>query len=210
MKSIFNNDGVTNGFVIHTHPHRFTMADVPRGHGFMFVLRDPVKRFISGFESRLRKGAPANHLPWTEHEEKAFSVFPDANALALALDPEHAMHQKALSAMSAIGHLNSSYWDWFKDMGALEKRADDIVFIGRTESLDEDFEMLARYLGLPMGTMLPRDAKAGHRSDPATSRDRVFEKRAAELVREWYVRDYDLLRFCDQWRERNGGAFTSS
>lgn len=176
----------------------------------MFVTRDPVKRFISGFESRLRKGAPANHVPWTPEEERAFNVFEDANSLALALDPSHQLYAEAAAAMAGIKHINSSYWDWFRDENLLAEREKDIVFIGRTEALDSDFTALAKYLGLPAGVSLPTDPKKGHRSNPAKGAERVFEKRAEELVKNWYLRDYEFMDLCANWRERNSGPVITS
>ena len=72
------------------------------------VTRDPVARYVSGFDSRLRQGAPSRHAPWRGDEEWAFSQFPDPNSLALALNPEHPAHQNALRAMHGITHIQTS------------------------------------------------------------------------------------------------------
>ncbi len=81
LKSVFREHSVTSRYSIFTHPHRFCLQDVPAGHKVMFVTREPCERFVSGFMSRKRKGAPANHVPWSSAEERAFSMFPDANSL---------------------------------------------------------------------------------------------------------------------------------
>ena len=38
--------------------------------------------------------------------------------------------------MRAIGHVRSSYWDWFKDPDYFKRRSDHILWIGHQESLD--------------------------------------------------------------------------
>ncbi len=205
LKSVFNQHQVTPSHTIYTHPHRYCLADLPVGHKVMFVTRDPCSRFVSGFASRQRKGAPANHVPWSRGEERAFSVFPNANSLALALDADHSDHGEALQAMAEISHLRSTYWDWFGDRELLERREKDIHFIGRTEELDADFEILRASLGLPMGVALPTDPKTGHRSSPTAKEPVVLEARALALVRDWYAKDYELMDFCADWRERNNG-----
>lgn len=209
LKHVLNQHGLTRNYAIHTHPHRIGLRDIPRGHGVMFVTRDPVKRFVSGFQSRLRMGAPANHLPWSPGEEKAFATFADPESLALALEPGHDLHAQAVEAMDAIGHLRSSYQDWFGSLDLLREREADILYIGRTEALDDEFSTLAASLGLPTNACLPRDPKLAHRSDPSAAQSKALSEQAAEQVRRWYAADYELLAFCDEWRERHGGAVVS-
>jgi len=67
------------------HPHSVRLSDVPVGESVLFMLRDPVDRFISGFNSRRRRGRPLNNFEWTQDEAAAFTAFPTANDLAEAL-----------------------------------------------------------------------------------------------------------------------------
>ena len=99
-------------FRIELHSHSTTMNDVPVGTPFFFVVRDPVDRYVSGFYSRQRQGQPRNSQPWTPLEAIAFERFSTANELAEAIgrDPQ------ADAAMASIGHVRSSYWDWFHDV----------------------------------------------------------------------------------------------
>ncbi len=126
------------------------------------------------------------------------------NSLALALDPEHHNNGEALRAMRAITHLRSSYWNWFGDEAILKSREKDILFMGRTEELDRDFELLRAFIGLPEGVILPTDPKKGHRGG-AGRRKSVLDKQAATNVREWYAKDYEFIELCDEWRECNVG-----
>src|SRR6056297_1213665 len=66
------------------HPHKTRLKDIPEGEKVFFFLRNPVSRFVSGFNSRLREGKPRYNSPWNEGEKVAFSRFPTANDLAEA------------------------------------------------------------------------------------------------------------------------------
>lgn len=209
LKSVLGPHQVTAKCALHLHPHRFTLAHVPAGHQVMFVTRDPVSRFVSGFSGRLRKGAPAHHVEWSPDEELAFSRFTDPNSLALALDPAHPSHAEAVHAMRNITHLQCSYWDWFIDEKRLGSRLDDILFIGRIESFDDDFERLKEALALPPDLSLPKDPKATNRGFSGTKRPPPLEPEAIALVKAWYRRDYEFLEICEKWRERHGGPVAS-
>ncbi len=204
LKSVLGDHQVTSKCVLHLHPHRITLRHIPLGHQVMFVTRDPISRYISGFGSRLRKGAPAHHVPWSTDEEIAFAHFPDPNSLALALDPKHPAHAEAVRAMRTISHLQCSYWDWFGNEDELAAREDAILFIGRVESFDSDFDLLKEPLGLPGETILPKDSKSTNRGS-TDAKQSFLEPAAVELVRNWYRRDYDFLEICEKWREQNGG-----
>lgn len=201
IKAALASHLVTPNAVIHLHPHRITLNSIPHGHRIVFVTRDPVRRFVSGFTSRLNQGAPAHHVPWTPAEAIAFTRFPDPNSLALALDPAHPMHPEALDAMSAISHIRCSYWDWFHDENTFQQRRDDILFIGRTERLDDDFGTLKALLELPNHLELPRDPAASNRGTPQS-----LEPRAVELLRHWHAADYRFLECCETWRSRATGG----
>ena len=98
-----------------THPdarldvftHETTLPDLLGIHpesSVTFFIRDPVERFVSGFNSRLRFGRPRYNVPWTEDEAAAFTRFPTPNALGEALSEEHADWRAASAAMTSIYH----------------------------------------------------------------------------------------------------------
>jgi hypothetical protein len=196
---------VTPNSVIHLHPHRVGLRDIPAGHQLIFGVRDPLDRFVSGFGSRLRKGAPANVIPWSVEEELAFSRFADPDSLACALERGHPKHAEAVHAMRHIQHVNSSYWDWFGSPELLASREDSILFIGMTDSLDADFAQLAERLQLPLGATLPKDARSAHRAPDSAKRPTLSEAGIAQL-KEWFAKDFQFFDFCEAWRARQGGA----
>lgn len=206
LKSVLCAHQITPVAVLHLHPHRIGLADLPKGHRIMFVTRDPISRYISGFGSRLRQGAPAHNVPWSKDEALAFSRFPDANSLALALDPAHEKHSEALHAMKSITHIDCSYWDWFGSEQELMSRRDSILFAGQIESFESDFEELKTILELPASAALPLDPKTANAVSSQCRSAVRLEARAVALLRSWYRRDYDFLDFCNQWRAEQGGA----
>ena len=88
------------------HTHATTLADVPDGDMTIFAVREPLSRFCSGFNSRLRRGRPLRDVPWTPGEASAFARFSTPNALAEALDASDPDRRRAaLDAIAAIPHL---------------------------------------------------------------------------------------------------------
>jgi hypothetical protein len=157
-------------------------------------VRDPISRFLSGFLSRQRQGRPRYHVRWTPEEALAFQQFQRANDLAEALSADDPRHALAVRAMRGIGHVRDSYWDWFGSESYLLERADDILLVGRQETLTADFARLRQLLSLPASVALPTDEKEAHRN-PAQL-DRHLSQAARENLRAWYERDYQFLEFC--------------
>jgi hypothetical protein len=182
-------------FAILFHKHDATLQDVPRGEAVVFFLRDPVSRFVSGFNSRLRQGQPRYLVPWDEREAAAFNEFTDPNALARALSSDDpGQRERAMRAMRAIQHVRNSYWEWFADPDYFRARLSDVFFIGFQESLDADFQMLKRKLGLSGPIELPADDIQAHRNPRAASSH--LDETATVNLRSWYAADYSFLDMC--------------
>jgi hypothetical protein len=174
------------------HGHQTRLYRIPEGHKFFFCVRDPVDRYVSAFLSRQREGRPVYTRPWTEEEARSFARFSSPENLAGALSAGGEVQREAEAAMRAIGHVKTSYWDWFLDPVYFRSRAEDIIWIGHQEHLDVDG--LAGVLGLDR-LDLPKDAAAAHRwigPKPELS------ETARQNLKEWYARDYEFLRLCDE------------
>ena len=164
------------------HSHATRLEDVPVGDRAFFMLRDPLARFVSGFNSRLRKGAPRRTGRWTQGEERAFARFTTPNALAEALGtPE------ADDAMREIGHVRQHYRYWLRDAAYVAMR--DVVLIGRQEHLAADFGRLKCLLDIPDAT-LPDDPVVAHVT-PCGFPVNLSERGKAQL-RAWYADDIAL------------------
>jgi hypothetical protein len=175
--------------------HEVTLDDVPVGEQFMFLIRDPLTRFVSAFNGRLREDRPRYHYPWREEERIAFAVFKTPDQLAVALSSEDDERRaQAEAAMHGIGHVNTPYTFWFRDEDALRARLDDMFFVGLQDRLDEDFESLRRKLGLGEDVALPHDGTAAHKT-PAGYDTALSDVGRANLER-WYAGDIALVELC--------------
>ena len=188
---------VSSRYEIYMHGHDFRLRDVPRGNKCFFFLRDPVSRFVSAFYSRKRQGRPRIHSPWTEAETRAFERFPTANDLAEALSSDDATELAAAQeAMRNIGHVRTSYWDWFGDEATFVKRWKDVLLVGRQETTEADFEVLRGLLGLEGDVRLPSDKIDAHRNPDDV--DRKLSEVARRNLEAWYSKDYAFLDLCSR------------
>lgn len=189
------------GIVLHTHSTK--LQDVPRTHRVFFFVRHPIPRFVSGFFSRLRRGAPRYNFEWSASEAEAFGHFQKASDLAEALsstNPEVRRH--AQEAMRGIQHVSSTYREWFAGEEEIQNRLDSIVLIGLQEKLSEDFERLKALLNLPPALGLPADDVRAHRTPG--SFDRKLSPLAEKNLLEWYSEDVRLYEYCSALRSARG------
>jgi hypothetical protein len=179
------------------HGHDVRLADIPPSEKFMFAIRDPLTRFVSAFNGRLREDRPRYYYPWREEEKIAFAIFKTPNDLAGALSSkDRKLRLQAEAAMRGIGHINASYSLWLGKPRTFRKRASDLYFIAFQESLDSNFAQLIRKLGLPDDLRLPESDIDSHRT-PA-SYDIELDHVAQENLRRWYAEDLVFVELCHQ------------
>jgi len=186
---------IADRFGILIHDHSTRLNDIPPDHRVFFFVRHPISRFVSGFISRFRQGAPRYHYEWTEAESRAFGRFQKPTDLAEALSAHDSGTQgQAREAMRSIQHVRSSYTDWFLGERELDERLETIVLLGLQETLCSDFEVLKKLLHLPRGLSLPKDDVLAHRTP------REFDRRLSPLaeqnLREWYSNDLQFYEHC--------------
>ena len=175
------------------HPHGIRLADIPVGEPVFFTIREPLARYVSAFNSRLRAGRPRYDVAWSEGEARAFALFTTPDQLAVAVgrrDPA------AIAAMRDITHLNQPLSWWFS-AAELARRAGDIVAILLQAELAADFDHPKRRLALT--GELPTDSVAAHVT-PA-SFDRRLSEAGAAALRRWYSDDVALFQACLEMRQ---------
>ncbi len=148
------------------HGHRAHLAGIPLGDKVFFCVRDPTDRFVSAFLARQREDRPRFDIPWNDQETIAFTHFGTPDELAVALSMGNDLQRHAEHTMRSIQHVNRSYWDWFGDPAYFRSRVDDLLWVGRQESLD--LSRLAIALGVDHLTM-PQDPTISHRSTHSKS-----------------------------------------
>lgn len=122
-------------------PHDVLLQDVNRvapEAKIGFVYRDPMERFVSAFDCRLRNGRPEYEVLWASGEAAAFLYFQTANDLAEALSSsDQRLRSAAAFSMRAILHVRKGYEYCFGSLEELEANKDRIFFMCDLKDLDE-------------------------------------------------------------------------
>lgn len=193
VKAALETAEIPPGLRLLLHGHGISLRNVPAEDDVFLFLRDPVARFVSGFEMRRREGRPRRDRAWTAAEQRAFRQFGSAEALAMALRSRNRSERAAAKrAMRSISHVRTHLADWLANEGEVRSRQRDLVFIGWQERLDADFRALVSLLGLPPTTRLPSDEYGANRA-AADDLQSTLSADAVEIMRAWYVEDYKLI-----------------
>ena len=203
LRPIFRAETETAlGKVILHKGHTFKLADVPRGDKAIFCVRDPLSLFVSAFHSRLRKGQPKFYFEWSPAEAAAFERFSTPQALAEGLGSDDEETRKAAEdAMKAIQHIRGIRRFLGSPKQVMAHRR-QIAYIGRQETLDDDWHRIRALLELPEEIELPSDPKKAHRRTPSS--DPALDPRAEEILRGYYRQDYEIIAACERLRVANG------
>lgn len=162
----------------------------------VFFLRDPVARFVSGFNSRLREGRNAN-IAHSAQEKLTFERFPTPNALAEALSsPDNVEQDRAYAGVASMMHTSVHYRGWVGDVEYLARRLDRIAFVGMQESFDDDVRRLFGSLGWE------RDAEIEVRHQAPPTASTFVSELAKQNLRAWYADDYALVEWVASVRDR--------
>lgn len=183
---------VTPSHSIYFRNHSVWMRHIPRGQKVVFGIRNPMKRFASGFYSRMRGGQFGRKV--RDYEKRAFETFETPRDLARALsseDPE--LKAAAHDAIGSILHTRVRLSDWAGTAEQLAARADDVVYVYQQETLTADFAALQDRLGIPE-TALPSDEKEAHRLGAGF--DTALDDLAKTNLRAWYADDYRVIDAC--------------
>lgn len=180
--------------------HSVWMRDVARGQKVVFGIRDPMKRFVSGFYSRLRGGRFGRTV--RDYEKAAFDTFPTPRDLAHALSSDDsARRQAARDAIGSILHTRVKLSDWTGTADELKARADDVVFVYQQENLNADFATVQNRLGIAP-VELPTDGTEAHRLSGGF--DTTLDELAKRNLRDWYAEDYRVIDACIDLFGRDG------
>ena len=197
------NNKLGVGEFVNCYKHKVGLQDVADDNmceRLMFFIREPVARYISAFNSRLRMGYPRHHGEWSPREEIAFEHFKTPNQLAEALSSEDPKRrQLAHDAMIGIRHLRRAYEHYLGSVELLEQEKDRIYFIAQTETFGPDFDLMRKLIGVSPDLELPTDDYGAHRTPEG------FEKTVSELgrknVQDYYKTDYAIYNWCVKRRE---------
>jgi hypothetical protein len=177
------------------HGHATRLDEIPQTEKIFFVVRDPVDRFVSAFNSRLRRGRPRYDFAWSESEREIFERFASADELARGLSSEDlARRRSAYTAMTSLPHVRDAYWRWFGNWTNLQRRERDLLLIQWFPDLTATFPRLCEMLELPGDLSLPTDDVKAHRSPPGS--DRHLSENGRHNIAWWYASDAAFIELC--------------
>jgi len=183
---------------IHKREHDVMLRDLPAEAPYFFSIRNPVKRFVSGFYSRKRKGQPRMYKEWSPHEAQAFGQFEHAVDLAESLFADGPLGHQAFAAIKSMRHTAQAQVDWFMMEGHfLDVRPP--LWIIRQEAFDQDLKVFLDRLGAPADIALATDNRRAHKTD-YTDIPPLTDK-ARENLRAWYRQDVEFYAMCAAWIE---------
>jgi hypothetical protein len=178
--------------------HYWTLDDITIRYPRMrvaLVIRDPLERMVSGFNS-VRRGGPQGTRLWTPAEAATFAMFPTIDTLLSAICSDDPADQVAArTAMRSIVHLRFGYVHHFGSPGQLERTRHRLYCVGHVNRLDDFHVRLLEPLGVDAETVR-RHSTIEHVADRPTTRwidelDRESRHRMrAVLAREYEIYDY--------------------
>jgi hypothetical protein len=193
---LFRKMRIFNKRLFVLHKHDFHLDHVGNNEYVFFVIRDPVERFVSGFNSRLRQGLPRKFNPWTVKERQVFEYFDTPNKLAEALtNGDEEIREKAEQAMGTILHVRNTVWEWFIDEKYFLENKSKILCIMKQSNLEQDFHLFKQKMGIKIGE-LPSDNIKSHKSPVDV--DKRLTNIAFTNLQQWYRRDYEFLQFLNR------------
>jgi hypothetical protein len=92
--------------------------------------------------------------------------------------------------MKGIGHVKSSYWDWFHSSSYLEQHKNKIVMVLSQNNLDRDFVSFQKKTNLNLGS-LPSNSLKAHKTPDHY--DKSLSASSVIALKEWYQKEYEFL-----------------
>lgn len=162
----------------------------------VFAVREPLSLFVSGFNTRLRKGKPLYNAEWSDTEAISFRIFATPNALAEALDSEdQCMKACAEFAMHSIFHVNRSLKHYLGSAGYLEEVKSRIAFILDQKTLDDDIARYVTRLDLDAGKVSAISGTQSRHETPPGYQTELSPRARANLL-AWYAEDIKIFEWC--------------
>ena len=117
---------------------------------FSVILRDPLERIISGFNSRLRQGRPTyGGQNWTNEEAISFSFFPTVETyLRACISKDERDISAASFATRSIRHIRLGYESCFRNPKQVKAQINRFYFIGHILNMDESIAGIFNPFGI--------------------------------------------------------------
>jgi len=177
--------------------HQFDLEKVSEkwpGAPVVFFVREPLSRFVSGFNNYRRAAEQKDKRPNTR-DIIVYNIFPTANDLAEALTSDDEFTLSAAHwAMSRLGFIARHLTANLGSPDNVDRHRDHIAFIGNFEDFVNSVEAMRAVLHLPPYLELPDDDRKAHRA-PAKLPTYLSDTARAVLT-DWYRADIELYEHC--------------
>jgi len=183
-------------FEIFKHKHDVRLVDLPKNEEYFFSIRNPISRFISGFNSRKRKGQPRLYVEWSNNEKIAFNTFENPNDLAESLYEDGELGYKALQAIKSIRHTSMNQIDWFNFYGYFFITRPPLAII-RQEYFEDDITKLMSILKIDP-FVIKGNIKDSHITE-YSEMDKFLSEKAKNNLKNWYKNDFEFYKICSSW-----------
>jgi len=187
-------------YYFNCYGHLFKFHHLGKNNKYLFTIRDPIDRFVSGFNVRKNLAQFENttdpkkitkyKISVKEHE--SFKNFSSANHLAENIySNDLAKQSKAIIAMNNIKHIKDTYISFLNKEDITKNKP---FFVIETEKLEEDFFKLCDKLKLEKIDLSLNNISKNFRKSKVSD-DKKLSDLAISNLRRWYKKDFDFYKF---------------
>jgi len=158
-----------------------------------FILRDPLSKMISGFNSRIRQGRPTYNSIWTPGEASAFTLFPSVRNFFDAILADDEFNKSAVAyTMRRVRHLHWNYGFYFKNLETIRANQSSFRLIGTMETLNEFVGGMTALVGAPESLAREFYEKQHESSTRAEQALEGYSPKEINRIRNFLRRDYRI------------------
>lgn len=157
---------------VHRMGHNVTLGRIPLWPPIVTIVRDPVARWVSGFDMVSRQ----KHMPQWERWPDASAVATDPEALEWARERWRPVFEPLTYWMPDAAYALQRLW-----------------YVAHTETLDEDFRVITEAIGATECRMPTPDDERRNALDVHGGAKSTLTDEAEAALRAYYAEDYELL-----------------
>ena len=168
-------------------------ADENPNYRFSFMIRDPIERIVSGFNSRMRQSRPSYTALWKPEEAICYQWFPTVHDFFDALlSNDERMKSAGLFGLRHMGHVHRGFTFHFGSLETLARYEERIYFVGRLERGDTELQSFFKPLDIPRH-IIEEYSDHHHSGGDSTmqSLTRISDTRLQEL-KSYFHKEYEI------------------
>jgi len=200
-------------------------SSAPPYKDIVYFVRAPVHRYVSGWISNYRRicdpDFDKNCIRWEDVELRRtdewaaktladfdayeididfdpVKVFPTPDDLGCALSSDNAtLADMAATAMFSLGHVRRSITYYLGGLDGAKRTADQVLFVGSTEHLQDDYEHMVHVLAA-RGSFVnepPLELPHDHSNDDMNPDLKMLGRCAVLNLQKYYAEDYQIIQF---------------